>query len=360
MHWISYSMIVAIIAAMSITGCGGDDDGGATLPGCGTDNDCKGERVCVNQKCVDPDETGGAADGAAGSGTDGEADGSGTAGESGGTAGGTAGDPGSAGEGEEPEGGTGGSDGVDDAMLEAACIADCDAMTDAGCEETLPSYDQCVASCLLLDGSLQGYCFKETRDYYACKAAGGYTCLDGRAIAHSSCLEEQTARTECTTALPCRKYCETAVEEACAEAHATCVEQCLDERKQLETSCAYDYDRLLACWTDRLICENGLPSPLECEDELAEAAWCIGVHDEDCQGFCWAAGVLGCGSDECVNDCREKIGHDQCGSYYRQALSCVLSLSTLNMACSDGAPVPAGTCADEEASYEECLTNYSG
>ncbi len=359
MRQTSLTTAMAVIAALSATACSSDDDG-TSLPGCGSDVDCKGDRVCENGQCVDPGATGGASGGSAGSGTDGEAGNPGDGGDSGGSGGeaapGGSGGSGSAGE-TGGSSGTGGSDGVDDPMLEAACIADCDAMTDAGCEETLPSHDQCVASCLMLDASLQGYCFKETRDYYACKADGGYSCLDGRAIPHSSCIEEQTARTECTLAVPCRKYCVTAVEESCADDHQTCVEQCLDERKQLDSSCAYDYDRLIACWTDRLICENGLPSPLECEEDLAEAAWCIGVHDEDCQGYCWAADILGCGSDTCVTDCREKMDDSRCGTYWRSALNCVLSLSTLNMSCSDGIPLPSGSCAAEVQSYDDCLMN---
>jgi hypothetical protein len=326
-----------LLATLAFAGCPGSDGNGddPTLPGCGSDADCKGDRICVDGNCVYP----GAAGGEGGSaGSAGEGGGSGGAGGS--------------------SAGAGGSGGVTDAELEAACIADCDAVSEAGCKQTNITHDQCVASCLVLDSSLQGYCFEESRDYYACKAARGYECLNDRPIPHSSCVEEQAALTECTTARPCRKYCVTAVQEECAEDESACVDQCLDDRKVLDSSCGHDYDRLLLCWSEQLSCVGGRPSIAGCEEDAAEVADCIETHGEYCDGFCWAAELLGCGSAECIGDCKLKLGHDRCGSDYRSVLFCVVAYDALNMECRDGVPQPDGNCANEEQQYQQCLLDY--
>jgi hypothetical protein len=249
---------------------------------------------------------------------------------------------------------------VTDAELEAACIADCDAQTDAGCEEPVITYDQCVASCLMLDASLQSHCFEENRDYYACKAAGGYECLNDRPIPHSSCVEEQTLMTECTTARPCREYCAAALEEGCTEDEEECVDQCLDDRKQMESSCTHRWDRLLDCWADRMNCEQGRPALLGCEEEAADTADCIQTYGEYCDGFCFGAYLLGCDSAGCIADCELKLGHDRCSSDYRSVLLCAIAHDSLNMECRNGAPEVDGNCANEEQRYQQCLADYGG
>jgi hypothetical protein len=247
----------------------------------------------------------------------------------------------------------------DDEALEAACIADCEAMRIPGCEEYVISLDQCVASCLMLDASLNGYCFKEYELFYTCKAEGGYECLQDRPVPHSSCIEEQSALNECRDEIPCREYCKTAVDEGCAEDESSCVEACMTTRTQLERSASSDFDRLLNCWSEFLICENGNPTVSGCEDEIAETAWHIGVYDDECSAYCWAADLLGCGSEECENVCQTKMSESSCGSRYRSLLNCVISLSSLNMICTDEGPEPSGSCIDDQDSYESCLETYA-
>lgn len=72
---------VALMLLFGLAGClpqSGDGDGG----GCGSDQDCKGDRICEDGACVDPDENGG--DGDAGT-TNGGDDGTTTGGDDSGT-----------------------------------------------------------------------------------------------------------------------------------------------------------------------------------------------------------------------------------------------------------------------------------
>lgn len=364
MRFIIILSILSYSAVASLVAC---DDGS----GCKSDNDCKGERICVDSECVDRDEAKDSG-GSSGSEETGGKGGSGGSGEKAGTSGsagdggaggstqpesGTGGDNGESGTGGDNGGSGGGGGGFDpaDEALEAACIADCEAMRLPECDEYVVSLDQCMASCLMLDATLDGYCFKEYENLYTCKADGGYECLNNRPIPHASCTEEQSILNECRAEIPCRNYCETAIEEGCAEDDASCFEECETEKTRLERSASSDYDRLLSCWTQSLICENGYPTVSGCEDEIAETAWHIGIYDDDCSGYCWAADILGCGSDECENICQTKMSDSSCGSRYRSLLSCVISLSSLNMICTDEGPEPSGSCIDDQANYDSCL-----
>jgi len=348
-----------LFATALFVACGGDDGG------CGSDNDCKGDRICVDSECVDPNEERASGDlsetneSDEGSGSSQSGDSSGS-GEEAGT-GGSEGDNGDAGT-TQSEGGSGGAGGgfdPADEALEAACMADCDAMHLPECDEYTVPLDQCLASCLLLDASLNGYCFKEYENVYTCKAEGGYECLQDRPVPHASCTEQQNILTECRAEIPCRNYCETAVDEGCAQDESSCLEQCKTDKTRLESAASGYFDRLLNCWTQSLICENGRPSVSGCEDEIAETAWHVGVHDDWCSGYCWGAELLGCGSEQCENVCQTKMGESSCGSRYRSLLNCVVSLSSFNMICTDEGPEPSGSCVDEQASYDSCLETYS-
>lgn len=356
--------VFVFLAAALLVACGGDDEG------CGSDNDCKGDRICVDSECVDPDEkgtSGGSSETDGGDGSGGSDDSDDSAGVSGsvsddGEAGTARSESGSSGGGGEAESGNGGaSGGFDpaDEALEAACIADCEAMHLPECDAYVVSLDQCLASCLLLDASLNGFCYKENENLYTCKAEGGYECLGDRPVPHASCTEEQSILAECRAEIPCRIYCEAAVEQGCAQDESSCLDECKTDKTRLESSAAGYFDRLLSCWSASLICEDGRPSVSGCEDEIAETAWHIGMHDDWCSGFCWGAELLGCGSEECENVCQTKMSESSCGSRYRSLLNCVVSLSSLNMTCSDEGPEPSGSCADEQTNYDSCLETYS-
>jgi hypothetical protein len=45
---------LAVVSLAWVSGCGRDQDGTAAKAGCGSDNDCKGDRICVQGACTDP------------------------------------------------------------------------------------------------------------------------------------------------------------------------------------------------------------------------------------------------------------------------------------------------------------------
>jgi hypothetical protein len=45
---------LAAVALAGLSGCGRDRDRAAAEAGCGSDNDCKGDRICVKGECTDP------------------------------------------------------------------------------------------------------------------------------------------------------------------------------------------------------------------------------------------------------------------------------------------------------------------
>ena len=52
------------------------------------------------------------------------------------------------------------------------------------------SLDQCVAQCLVIDESTQGYCLDEMTARYACLASGGYACVSGYPQPKATCSPE--------------------------------------------------------------------------------------------------------------------------------------------------------------------------
>lgn len=93
---------------------------------------------------------------------------------------------------------------IDDPELEQACSRDCEARLAAGCSMNVGSLDQCLAQCLVVDESSQGYCLDEMTDRYSCSASGGYTCVSGYAQPRSTCLAEPTALSKCSQMTPCK------------------------------------------------------------------------------------------------------------------------------------------------------------
>ena len=333
--------------------CGDDDDAagsGATGEGCITDVECKGDRICVDHECVNPD---GADDrdrdgGASGTGGTGGSRPSGTAGSGrdGGTAGTRAGN-----------GGSGGSGVIDDPELERACGLNCEARAEASCEMNVGSLDQCLAQCLIADEALRGYCLEEQTAHFACQASGGYTCVSGYPQPKSTCSNEALALGKCGAMRPCREYCAITAGACAPEGEDECLESCLGEQSGFAVSgCGAYYPQLLSCWGQKLTCANGKPVIGECQSQAAQIADCIGGRAHECDGFCWAADALGCGSDDCVTTCKAKADEARCGSYYGRLVECTYRSRTLALTCEGGTPTPnATTYSSEIQQYESCV-----
>lgn len=337
------ALLVLALAALAVA-CGDDGGGGGLGDGCSTDVDCKGDRICVDKECIDPDGTPGDGDGDSGaSGGDGDGDGDGD-GESG--AGGTSGASGSSGAAGMV---------VDDPALEAACSANCEARHAAGCEMDL-SLDQCLGQCLIIDEVNHGYCLDQQREQYSCLADGGYTCVQGYPQPQSTCISELTALSECQQLAPCRMFCDQVGGE-CAPEGEECVTDCQATQNGFEdTLCSIYYSQLLSCWGySGVTCDGDRPAIGDCGPQVAEIADCIASRNTDCEGYCWAAEMLGCSTTDCVSECQAKMDETYCGSYYRSVLDCSIGSRELNVSCDGGELVPDATaCMSQIEQFDMC------
>lgn len=317
------------------------------LSGCGSDADCKGDRVCESGLCVSPSgegadgtasSTGAGDDGASETGVAGTSDTSGTQsdGESGGV----------------PEGG---GTPVDDPELEQACMRDCDARAAAACEMDL-SQDQCYAHCLVRDEANRGFCLDELSAQYSCLGSGGYTCVQGYPRAQSTCIAENLAYSECAQRIPCWDFC-AAEHNGCKASEEACVTSCETELDGVEDaySCQHDWQQLLSCWTwdDSFACGTDAPEVGGCGDEVGEVAECLN-REESCLGFCWAAELLGCG-EGCLADCQAKSDHPSCGRDHDRLVECAAGYDGVRFSCEAGAPAISDDCMSNMQDWQDCL-----
>ena len=341
-----WSAWVAAWLLAALTGCtgGGGGGGGGDFEGCGSDADCKGDRVCEEGMCVDPDPGDGDGDSGDGDGDSGDGDGASGDGDGDTTSGDGDGD--------------GGGRPVpnDDPELEAACMRDCQARWDAACEMDIQSLDQCNAQCLIIDEANGGYCNGEQRAQYACLAAGGYSCVNGYARADSTCVLEQTAVSECAQHIPCWRLCDD-TDGLCAADRDACVQDCDEDLAQLnDIACSHYYNQLLSCWGQQepLVCQGDRPTIEPCRSQAAEVADCMNNRQMPCEGFCWAAGMLGCG-DGCLATCQPRLDDPACGYEYERLLDCALSYNDLYLQCVNGTPAVTAECQGEITNYQSCI-----
>jgi hypothetical protein len=339
--WLSVVLVFAAISGA----CGDDDSAAGNGEGCTTDDQCKGDRICVDRQCVDPGSGGGVQSGSGGS--------SGASGGAAGQSGSAAGSGGMGGKGGSSAAGSGGA--IDDPELEQACSKNCEARQNAGCTMNIGSLDQCNAQCLVIDEQGYGYCLDEQTAQYACLASGGYACVSGYPSPKSTCVSENQALSTCSQKVPCRRFCERAAGQ-CAPAGEECVTSCLETQSSFEDAiCGVYYSQLLYCWGTSLTCNGDAPAVGSCGAAVAEVADCVARRNDECDGFCWAAETLGCGSDSCLTDCRAKLNATSCGSYYRNYLDCAFSSNELRMECKDGAPEITEACATQQQQYTSCM-----
>lgn len=335
--------VVGMFAAVCAACQGGGSPVAMTFEGCGSDADCKGDRICVEHECVSP---GGGSGGSSATSVD--------AGGGRGGIGGSAPDPGVDAGGSVPPSG----EPVDDPLLEAACIADCESKHAAGCEMQIGgSLDQCMGQCLVIDEYGYGYCRVEQRHHYACLAAGGYTCAAGYPQPKSTCIAEATELAACNQKIPCRRFCDVA-EGRCAPGGAMCFETCSATKSGFDDLiCSYNYDSLLMCWTNDLVCDGARPSVVGCEESVAEIADCVGRRQTECDGYCTALDLLGCGSPTCVASCTTKTEQPMCGYRYESLLRCAVQSNALQVSCEAGKPVFAVECDSMKQEYDTCVQN---
>ena len=318
--------LIALAGFLALSACGDD---AAPGNGCTTDDQCKGDRICVDKQCVDPT----AAKliqidaGAAGKGA-------GTAGSS---------------------SASGGRAALDSPELEQACSRNCEARQAASCAMTTGSVDQCVAGCLVIDEQNYGYCWDEQTAQYACLASGGYSCVSGYAQPKSTCISETQALSMCSQKSPCRRFCELAAGK-CAPSGADCITACTAQQNGFSDAiCGVYYGQLLSCWGQTLTCNGSRPSLESCGPAAAEIADCVGRRNHVCDGYCWIADALGCGSSDCATSCRAKVDNTTCGRQYRTLVECTFNNRKLQMTCENGVPTPSAACDSARAEYAKCM-----
>jgi hypothetical protein len=329
--------IAALLSCGFLLACGDDAASGSKGQGCTTDVECKGDRICVDKQCVDPEGSAGERSEA------GSAAGSGGAGHAG--SGGIAAKGGSAGLPDDPE-------------LEEACSRNCEARQNAACPMNTGSLDQCLAQCLIVDEQGFGYCLDEQTAQYACLASGGYTCVSGYPQPKATCVSETQTLSMCSQKAPCRKFCERAQAGDCAPAGGDCATACLEKQNGFEDAiCGIYYTQLLSCWGQSLTCNGDIPAIAPCGSAAAQVADCIARRKHPCDGYCWAAEALGCGSSSCVDSCRAKADESTCGRMYRSLVECAYTNNAIQMTCEAGEPTPSSACASVREQYTKCMTS---
>jgi hypothetical protein len=117
------------------------------------------------------------------------------------------------------------------------------------------------------------------------------------------------------------------------------------------------YGQLLSCWTRGEACEGSAPAVGTCGGAIANVADCIALRNHECDGFCWAAELLGCGGDDCLDTCMTTASDGACGAYYGRLIECSIDDSReLYLSCDGELPTPDATgCASEIEQYESCM-----
>lgn len=338
---LSQALSFTALLLVGVCAACGDDDSSSHGTGCITDVECKGDRICVNHECVDPSVDSGVthSDGGSHAGSGGASGGSGSSGSSGSSAAG--------------RGGAGGA--IDDPELEKACGRNCEARQDAACGMNTGTLDQCLAQCLVIDEANFGYCLKEQTAQYACLASGGYSCVSGYAQPKSTCTSETQALSLCGQKIPCWRFCAKAAGQ-CAPEGDECLTTCMAEQSGYKDAiCGVYYSQLLSCWGQSLTCDGDRPAIGQCGASVAAVADCIGRRNHACDGYCWAAERMGCGSDSCLASCHEKADDSTCGRYYINLIECGYESRELNLECKDGEAVSkSAACSTQEKQYTDC------
>ena len=253
--------------------------------------------------------------------------------------------------------GRAGADALDSPELEQACSLNCEARHNAACSMNTGSLDQCLGQCLVADEANAGYCWPEYTRHYACLAAGGYTCVSGYPQPKSTCISESQALSMCVAKVPCQRFCARA-QGQCAPSGTDCMSACTMEQNGFEDAiCGVYYQQLLSCWGQSLTCDGERPAIAPCGAQLAEVADCLSRRQDACEGFCWTAQRAGCGSEQCLTECRAKLNESRCGSSYRNLIECTFENRAVQLTCEAGVPTPATQCASQATQYDTCRAN---
>jgi hypothetical protein len=360
------SSLLAVVAAVACGGSG-DDDTGSNGSAATSGTKASGGSSGSDPSGGAPD-TGGSSGSTTKGGTGGTTGGT-TSGTTGGTStgkGGSSGASSSKGGSSTGSGGTSGSagtatsdllDGIGD-----ACERDCDAQYALDCAPVNGNTLTCQLSCAAQTTQLGDFCLGEYRDYVSCRAAGGYDCVSTTPYPRSTCAVQQLAFSECTKHIGCKRYCQRVADLGCNDTpFDDCVTACESADESLPEDCYYSTETIAYCQVSgSAMCEGDhLATPPGCASSVLTIAECFSDSTSNlCDGWCWASDRLGCGSDDCKEDCTAKKSPAECGSQWDSLLDCVLFFD--DGACDDGVLVGNGICDSEQNAYRTCMNGDGG
>lgn len=246
---------------------------------------------------------------------------------------------------------TGASGGV---SLEEACTAYCNAIGATPCVQPGFTLKSCILGCPTTDKFDKEYCHDAYRDFYACRTEDGFTCMSGNPIPNALCYDENVSILHCLREAVCPKYCDRAAAIGCAPEEAACVDACRTDQQELSVngSCGAEFDLMMSCKAQNLVCQGGVPSAKECDLYVFNLASCPSL--DRCVGYCFAAASIGCGSEEaCLGDCQPKLADPECGAHYQDLLDCAVA-DPARLTCANDTPTPAADCVSYEFSYKSC------
>lgn len=345
-----------VLASTSVVACGGSDDGNdeghAGENGAGATGGGSSATGGTDGATGGSDASGGT-EGSTG-GTGGTGGSSATGGSSSGTGGSTSGKGGSS---SQPSGNT--EELLD--QIEDECEKDCDAQYALECAPANGNTLTCQLSCAAQTAQLGDFCLAEYRDYVACRAEGGYECVQTTPYPQATCAGEQLAFSQCAQHIGCKRYCAKTIEQSCTTADLdTCVESCIAEAADLPERCSYYGETLHYCQaTSTAECAGeGLTTPAACASTVLHIAECVSDEAEDlCAGWCWAADRLGCGGDDCAADCADKQADETCGAAWTDLIDCGLFFGDAGCDVEDFNA--NGICDSEVSTYRTCVEGGS-
>lgn len=243
--------------------------------------------------------------------------------------------------------------------LVAACKDLCAAITAPACSYSIAK-DQCDYQCAYVPIQLDGFCIAETADAYECLGKIEYTCMEGTPVPADgtvACLNEQQAANTCLQDLPCKKYCAAADESGCGG--PSCESAC-ESARPLSPFCEFEYQILLDCQTDDIVCDGSAPGIGGCTTQRDDLVTCLVDDGEDpCGAYCWKELGGSCMSgtvETCRAACSEVIakGDENTSCYFE--LQDLRVCETAHLTCEGGKPVLTAGCESQQAAYEMCAT----
>jgi hypothetical protein len=326
-----------LFASMTVAACGGGDGGGG------------GEGDDDSGNAGDAGESGT-------SGTSGSDTGGNESGGSGGDNGGTTSKGGSGGKGGTSGTGTGATGPALD-RIEDACGVDCDAQFALECAPASQNTLTCKYQCAAQTGQLGDFCLTEYAEVVECRGAGGYACVMDRPYQNSTCAVEQLALSMCIQDLGCKRACDKSVDEGCTSMSLDeCIDACIAKGDAVPMDCSYYTDSIEMCKvTSSATCVDGeLSAPEACNRSVSLAECIADETMDDCEGWCWAADELGCGGDDCMTECANRLADATCGMAWQEVMYCGLLHD--EAVCVDGFLAASGSiCDTEQPAYTMCV-----